>query len=313
MKSQQRSRSGIRLNTILPALDELAQRCQWVPWQYETRSGRPTKVPYSPRTWERANVNDRSQWTGYEEARRFQLENAMAGVGFVFCGDDPFTGVDLDRCRDPETGQLESSAERIIRLLDSYAEVSPSGTGVKTWVRATFRGDRHRTGNIEMYDHSRYFTVTGQHLPGTPTTIEDRQTQLDDLYRGLFGSREPQSSTATRSDLPEPTLGSLTAKALVMVELDDEEVLRKAMEAKNGHKFSDLWHGQWQSCGYYKSHSEADLALCAMLAYWTNGNERQMDRLFRRSGLMRPKWDEFRGRLTYGQRTVRSVLDLTVT
>jgi primase-polymerase (primpol)-like protein len=295
------SREEIASNPIvtLPALHELAQRQQWVAWQSETRSGRPTKVPFSPRAAGHANVTDPTDWVSYREARGFQRENGLPGVGYVFSRDDPYTGVDLDNCREPNTGTLKPWADHIVRQLDSYTEVSPSGTGVKIWVRARIPGDRHRTGHIEIYDHSRYFTVTGQHLPGTPTTIEDRQTQLDDLYCGLFGYIEPQSRTASRSDRPEPTPGSLTVKASVMGELDDEEVLRKAMAAKNGHRFSDLWHGQWQS---YKSQSEADLALCRMLAYWTDGKVQQMDRLFRRSGLMRPKWDC--GSQTYGERTL---------
>jgi primase-polymerase (primpol)-like protein len=76
------------------------------------------------------------------------------------------------------------------------------------------------------------------------------------------------------------------------------------MSAANGDKFRDLWEGQWEPYSY-ESQSEADLALCRMLAYWTDGNEQQMDRLFRRSCLMRPKWDEWRGAETYGERTLR--------
>jgi primase-polymerase (primpol)-like protein len=195
---QDGSREDIANNPILtlPALQELARREQWVAWQLETRSGRPTKVPCSPRVAGRANVTDPTDWVSYEEAKRFQRENCLAGVGYVFSGDDPYTGVDLDDCREPNTGTLEPWADYIVRQLDSYTEVSPSGTGVKIWVRASIRGDRHRTGHIEMYDHSRYFTVTGQHLPGTPTTIEDRQTQLDELYRDLFGYVSTQSSPA---------------------------------------------------------------------------------------------------------------------
>jgi primase-polymerase (primpol)-like protein len=285
------------------ALDELAERPQWVAWRWESKDGRLTKVPCSPRVAGHANVTDPTDWVSYEEAKGFQIENGLAGVGYVFSGDDPYTGVDLDRCRDPQTGKVDLWADRIIRQLDSYTEVSPSGTGVKIWVRASISGDRHRTGSVEMYDRTRFFTVTGQHLLGTPTTIEDRKTQLDDLYSDLFGYIEPQSRTATRSDRPEPTQGSLTVKASVTRELDDEEVLLRAMEAKNGHKFSDLWHGRWQSCDY-PSQSEADLALCAMLAYWTDRNVQQIDRLFRRSGLMRPKWDELRGPQTYGGKTL---------
>ena len=230
---------GVMIATATSALEELAHRPQWVAWEHEPRSVRTTKVPYSPRRGCCADVTDPSQWATHEEARRFQLENGLAGVGFVFCADDPYAGVDLDHCRDPQTGELEPSAERIIRQLDSYTEVSPSGTGVKIWVRARLPGDRNRTGHIEIYDRARFFTVTGQHLPGTPTTIEDRQAQLDDLYRGLFCRAAVESPTGLELERLEAISGSLTAKLTGLPAAKataggvstDEEVLRKAMSA----------------------------------------------------------------------------------
>jgi primase-polymerase (primpol)-like protein len=287
----------------LPALEELATYKQWVAWDYEIneQGKKPRKVPASPRTCTRASVTDRDHFCTHEEARCYQRDAGMAGVGFVFCETDPYVGVDLDNCRDPETGALEDWAQEIIRQLHSYTEISPSGTGVKIWVRAKIPGEGRRKGKVEMYDRDRFFTFTGQHLADTPTTIEDRQTQVSELHRSLFGAPKPKATLKCRIS----TTGIVTSRMSVASEISDDEVLRKALAAKNGDKFRVLWEGRWEGYGY-RSQSEADMALCGMLAYWTDGDPAQMDRLFRRSGLMRDKWDD--GTQTYGDRTIQKVL-----
>ncbi|MFN7935002.1 MAG: hypothetical protein U0R19_16860 [Bryobacteraceae bacterium] len=88
----------------------------------------------------------------------------------------------------------------------------------------------------------------------------------------------------------------------------DEDVLRKAEQAPNGSRFTSI-HRDGDLTAYDGDHSRADQALCGLLAYWTNGNAEQMDRLFRRSALMRPKWDESRGDLTYGEKTVQTAIE----
>jgi primase-polymerase (primpol)-like protein len=252
-------------------------------------------------------VTDPDHFCVYEEALRYQRDEGMAGVGFVFCDNDPFVGVDLDDCRDPQTGALEEWAQKIIRQLDSYTEISPSGTGVKIWVRAKIPSVMgRRKGKVEMYDRARFFTVTGQHLPGTPTTIEDRQTQVSALHRSLFGPPEAKAGTAHLKSQISAS-GCMKSRGVVACEISDDEVLRKALAAKNGDKFRDLWEGRWELYEY-DSQSEADLGLCGMLEYWTDGDPAQMDRLFRRSRLMRDKWDKRRGNRTYGQKTISKAL-----
>jgi hypothetical protein len=88
--------------------------------------------------------------------------------------------------------------------------------------------------------------------------------------------------------------------------LSDEELIRRALAAKNGEKFRRLWAGD--TTGYQNDDSRADLALCGLLAYWTGSDPSRIDRLFRKSKLMRPKWDERRGHGTYGQHTIAVAL-----
>jgi putative DNA primase/helicase len=81
-------------------------------------------------------------------------------------------------------------------------------------------------------------------------------------------------------------------------------LIEKALNARNGGKFARLWSGDIRG---YSSHSEPDAALCELLAFWTQ-DPAQIDRLFRRSALMRDKWDEQRGEYSYGARTITFAL-----
>src|SRR5829696_5071077 len=181
---------------------------QWLCWRYEERNGKPTKVPYSPLTSEKARVTDPAGWTGYAEAVAAFRERGYDGIGFVFMKDDPFCGIDLDDCLDPETDEIEPWAQEIIDELDSYTEISPRGTGVHILIRAALPDGRNRRDRIEMYDHERYFTVTGRHLEDTPRTIEPRQEQLLALRRRSLG--EPPSATGQKTPRSSSTCGTWT-------------------------------------------------------------------------------------------------------
>lgn len=266
------------------------QRRQWVCWRYEERDGKKTKVPYAPVTGRRASSRDPSTWGGYEEAVRAAKERGMSGVGFVFTAEDDLCGVDLDGCLDPETGEIERWVQEIVEELDSYTEISPSGTGVHILLRARLPEGRNRKGRFEAYDRGRFFTVTGRHLSGTPKTIEERQEALERVLERMFGA---ESMNGNR----EPTAASEGDSG----SLPDAELVERAGRAKNGEKFRRLWAGDTSD---YRSPSEADLALCGMLAFWTGGDAARIDTLFRQSGLYRDKWE----REDYRDRTITEVL-----
>ncbi len=146
----------------------LIQRPQWLCWKLlpPTEPGKkPRKVPVNPMGCEPASTTDPSTWSSFETAAKcFLAHPQIAGLGFVFTENDPFVGVDLDKCCDPSTGEIEPWAEEIIDELSSYTEFSPSGTGVHIIVRGDLPPQGRRKGNIEMYDSGRYFTVTGARL-----------------------------------------------------------------------------------------------------------------------------------------------------
>ena len=169
---------------------------QWLCWRSEERDGKPTKIPYSPATGQRASSTSPDTWSSYSEAVSACQEHGYEGIGFVFTPEDDLCGVDLDGCLDPQTGEMEPWAQEIIEELDSYAEISPSGTGVHVLVRGELPEGRNRKGRFEAYDRGRYFTVTGKHLSGTPQSIESRQEELRGVVRRVFG--EPSTTVTER-------------------------------------------------------------------------------------------------------------------
>jgi primase-polymerase (primpol)-like protein len=219
--------------------------------------------------------------------------HAAAGIGFVFTERDPYAGIDLDDALVPESNMLQEWARPIVADLDSYTEVSPSGTGVKVIVRGCVPGERHQKGHIEMYDRARFFALTGQRLPGTPAVIGERQVVLDRLYRQLFEPARGSVNLVTGACCP-----ALTGAA----NLSDVEILHRAFQARNGVRFAALWRGD--TSAYGGDHSVADLALCGMLAFWVGPDTQRIDALFRASGLYRAKWE----RKDYRERTLHKAL-----
>jgi len=180
-----------------PIPAELRAIPQWVGWKYipEPGKAKPRKLLINPRTGKAAKSNDPQTWSGYDTAVLAAKRYRLAGVGFVFSSADPYCGVDLDNCRNKETGAIAQWAKHILDRLKSYSEVSPSGTGIKVFLKGKLPANakhdvRYQTGSVEVYDSGRYFTVTGEHVPGTLSKIEDRQVELTAVYSDVFGQVE---------------------------------------------------------------------------------------------------------------------------
>ena len=140
--------------------EQLRVRPQWVVWK--AMGQKPDKVPYSARTGRRASSTDLLTWGTFEEALHAYKNGEYAGLGFVFSTGDPFTGIDLDGCVDPATGEVAVWAMEIVRYFDSYTEFSASGTGLHIIIRGEI--PNRRKGEVEVYSSKRYFTVTGHML-----------------------------------------------------------------------------------------------------------------------------------------------------
>lgn len=280
---------------------ELKLLPNWVTWREEIRDGKKTKVPYvagSP-GGSRAKADDPSTWRMYAQAIRDCIRNECTGIGFELGNDSGYTGLDLDHC--VHDGIIEPWALETIEALGSYAEHSPSYklngaalSGIRIIVLGKLPPGRRRTGtghehDIEMYDTGRFLTLTGHAIDGYGE-ISDGQAALIRLHSKLFPPKPPTPKRQQTS----PS------------NLDDRELIDLALASKSGDKFRRLMDGDVSM--HRDNHSEADLALCSMLAFWTGCDASQMDRIFRTSGLMRDKWDQSRGERTYGQITIETAI-----
>lgn len=274
---------------FLPA--ELREGNFFVCWKYEQREGKLTKPPVNPHTGGLASSTNPADWAPYPLALDAVDAHRCEGIGRVVTADQGLVGIDLDHCRNKQTGQLDAHAASIVRRLRSYTEITPSGEGVRIWVRGKKPGGRCRKEGVEIYDRNRYFTLTGEHVRGTPRTVESRQAELDSLCRELF----PENKSSTHDD---DGAGNPIA---------DEELIPRMFASKNGQEILALWEGS--TAAYADDDSRADAALCAHLAFWTGKNAERMDRLFRQSKLMRPKWDTRRGASTYGADTIAHAIE----
>lgn len=268
---------------------ELLDRPQWLSWKPEVdpRTGKVKKVPYNA-IGRKADHTDQAQWQTFDNATATAKRFGHRGVGYVFSIDDPYAGTDLDHCI--VGGQLAAQASERMSLLNTYSEYSHSETGVHCIALGKLPPHGRKKNNVEMYDSGRFFVVTGDHIQGTPRTINDAQEALSELHMEVFGPA-PDS---------QPAAPAMPATA------DDAALLGKMLASKQGAKIQALWDG---NIAAYGSASEADAALCNHLAFWTGNDPQRIDRLFRQSGLMREKWDR-RARTgeTYGQGTIKRCL-----
>lgn len=272
---------------------ELKTLAHWVCWKSENRDGKPTKPPYNAKTGGYAESNNPETWVDFQTAFNKYTENGFDGVGIVLTKDDPFTGFDLDHCINAKTGEVEPWAQKIVDALNTYAEVSPSGEGIRGFLRGKLPPGGRKQGNIEFYDYGRYLTVTGHALNGNQ--IESRQAELEKLHIEIFPPK------AKEKQRPR-TEGRAS--------LDDQALLKKAFNSRNGDKIQKLYNGDFSD---YPSQSEADQALCNHLAFWFGCDFQVIDTVFRNSGLMRDKWGKkhYGDGRTYGQATIEKALNNT--
>lgn len=268
----------------------LLQRKIWCLWRLVERDGRKTKIPFQA-DGQPAKCNDPATWTDFPTAYEALKRGGFNGLGIML--GDGLVGIDLDWKGWTGAG-VPQEVQAILRRFDSYAEWSPSWRGAHILLLGNLPpGVKHRKMlsqgvEIEIYDRERFFTFTGERLNDNEHDIADQQKPLVDLLRELDMLPQPQVDP-TRDSTP--------------VALDDEDLLERMFKSKHGSAIKALWTGDWSG---YPSRSEADLALASHLLWWTDGDIARADRLFRRSGLYRPKWDERHsgdGR-TYGELTL---------
>src|SRR5690625_449348 len=190
-----------------------------------------------------------STWASYAD-----VINASNHVGYFISEHDPYTVIDLDNCI--INGVITDEAKYIVESLNSYTDISQSGTGLHIFVKGKKPGNRSKNTNkgFEMYDKERFMVMTGNHLEGTPVEINEAQETIDYLYDKYLSSKKTERKGIIKHS---PSMG-------------DEEIISLASNAKNGYKFKALYSGDISN---YGSHSEADQALCNLIAFYTQDFE----------------------------------------
>lgn len=285
---------------------------QWVLWRYVRKEDKYKwdKPPLQP-NGEHSGATAKLTWSSfqavreaYERGLNLPVDDPLHfdGIGFVPTknkkGEIQIVFGDLDKCRDPETGEISVDAREDLDLINSYCEPSPSGTGLRFIAKGNppfpIGKNGRKKGNFELYQSDHYLTITGHGLQGYPATIEKRPDELNEFYRKRFGEPEKENKD-----------GSSQVNT-------DDRIIALAAQAHNSPKFLKLMEGEWKSIKkengepLYPSQSEADLALCELLAFYIQDPE-QIDRIFRRSKLFREKWE----RQDYRETTIKLAIERT--
>lgn len=273
--------------------ESLKKLPQWVCWKAIQRPGKEKidKIPINPKNGYNAKSNDPNTWTNFNTAAAAREKFNLAGIGFMFANG--YFGVDIDHCI--FDGGMDELARDVIETMDSYTEFSPSGTGIHIICKGTLPPGERRNGQLEVYENGRFFTMTGRILDDAHSTVEERTDEIAQIH-ARYMKKPDEKPALVRTQMSLPNISYMGI----------DELIRKACSSKNGYKFEQLYSGRWE--GEYTSQSNADMAFCNMLAYWTAREPGMMDAIFRQSGLYRKKWDTRHGRDTYGNLTIEEAI-----
>ena len=270
-------------------LAELQRYPNFVVWRSTLVDGQRKKPPFDPNTHHAASPTDSKTRGTLETTLTAVASGRYQGIGFML-SHCPFSGIDLDHS--VEEGILLPWAKDIVSALDTYTEYSPS------WNKATGTGGVHllvegkppgskKAGSIEVYGEKHYLTLTTNHVPGTPATINNRQDALDALYSKVAPTVEEKLTQNTRGGVRGERLTGLPPEA------QRDDLLQRLLRG--------------DTTGY-KSQSSADFVLIMKLLHWTGDNIELTRQLFRESGLYREKTERKTGDTTYLDMTIHNAL-----
>lgn len=257
---------------------------RWVLWKYLKDGEQWKKVPLRT-DGKAAKSNDPSSWTDFESAVDAHMFGDFDGIGIVIQGSD-FQGIDLDDC--VTDGQMNDLAQEVLAKIDGYAEISPSGSGIKIFTRSNLAISGKR-GKIEVYKEGRYFTVTGHAVNGhaeLPREIQDVQW-LVERHFGSNQSTEPTDSLA----LYKPPLTDWTVDRVrheigpYIGDLESyENWLKVGMvlhhQGQGGTEWMELWdelsqstdsynrselESKWQSFSQQRSRGQGAITLASLI------------------------------------------------
>jgi hypothetical protein len=164
--------------------EELRLASQWECWKITDDNRKIPINPHSGQVYPRGLTSEQMGTATYGQACAcFTRDPSLTGIGFRFKKADAYTGIDVDDCRDLESGALLSWAADLAKEFNSYYEISPSGTGIKLIARGSIPKAVPQPSRVEMYSDNRYFALTGLSLNGNE--IRPAQKQLTRWYELL--------------------------------------------------------------------------------------------------------------------------------
>lgn len=280
--------------------DELKPLKQWGLFRkiWQPEKNKYTKIPHNAVDGGDGKSNDPTKWTDFKTALKALTTYQMDGLGFYFKA--PYVGIDVDHIpndieRWKQGDKEDNEVQEFMGLTSSYTETSLSGAGIHIIVKGEIPGDRRRKKNVEMYESGRFFAMTGNLLGNIRTINSPKESQLKFLYDKYLHSDNVVNL---------PNVNNQKGN-----NLNEDEIIQRAEESSSGKRFKLFMRGGWQE--FYPSQSEADLAFANDLAFWTGRDFAKMDNVFRQSSLMRSKWDERRGKTTYGTSTLNKAINET--
>jgi hypothetical protein len=284
----------------IPAVLRAADR--WVVWEGvwrhdpdEAPGGKWSKAPFCATTGAPASATDPLTWSRFEDAVEAMRasQGRFAGLGFVLTHQDRLAVVEVEDAL-ADDGTLDAEAARLLERLDTYAEATPSGRGVRAFVEANLPPGGRRRDPYAFWEADRIVCVTGQRLDAVPRDVAYRQGAVEEVHADLFPPPPPRPAGADAKATPPPT---------------DRELLELAFGGPSGVRVRALYHGDLAGTGMDRN--GADLALCSLLGFYTGADPVRLDRLFRNSRLYRRKWDEphYSDGTTYGKAVVAKALE----
>lgn len=272
-------------NTAFFLPEALRAMNNWCLWKLDhDAKGRLTKVPYAY-TGKKAASSDRNTWSSFNTVSSILTEKPDAYNGYGLMIADGLVFIDIDHCISAD-GCIDKRGQDILSgFPESYIEISQSGTGIHIITKGKLsRGFNNRKHGVEAYSSGRFCAMTGNVIQACDPVEE--QAGIDYVYNKFKTHSSADSHTNIYTNIGNG--------------YSDSWIIHHAsnIQGQRGHDFYTLFHGDDSN---YSSASEADQAFCTLLAFWTDRNPEQIDRIFRQSGLYRPKWE----RKDYRERTIK--------
>ena len=261
------------LRTAVP--DEMKERPNWVvvkTW-WNADKGKYNKRPVNCNSdkGEYAESDNPETWTTFDNALKYLKEKGGTTIAYALDGKDNISCIDLDRCYD-ENGQPSALAKEVLsKCGKTYVEKSVSGNGLHIFGKTNGMDIRtfSKDGDLEFYQKEHFIAMTGDGAGFYRLESFDTPEMKELLYRKCEKREEWKGECKGVNGLSTMT---------------DRDVVEKASNAKNGDKFKRLYAGE----DLQNNHSNSDMSLMNLLAYWCNGDKEQMLRIFATSGLFRP-------------------------